>query len=107
MSAIHRDNLQPDPLPPNGRDSRGRFAAGNRAAKGNPHARAVAELRNAMLASVTAGDVEMIIATLVAAAKSGDTVAAREVLDRTIGKPVASDVLARLEALEEAIGGKA
>jgi len=84
-----------------GRDNKGRFAAGNRGGPGNPHAQRTSLLRNAMLSAVSADDVEKIIRAIVKAAKEGDIVAAREVLDRTIGKPSQTDVLARLEALEQ------
>jgi hypothetical protein len=36
-------------------------------------------------------------------ALAGDVVAAREILDRTIGKPVQTDLLQRVEALESLI----
>jgi hypothetical protein len=38
---------------------------------------------------------------MVALAKSGDTLAARLILDRVLGKPEPLDIIARLEALEE------
>jgi hypothetical protein len=96
-------NELPSPAGHNGRGADGRFRQGNRLGKGNPHHRAVAELRSALLASVTAGDVREIIEALKKAAKSGDTTAAREILDRTVGRAVASDILQRLEAVEQAI----
>jgi hypothetical protein len=70
----------------NGRDAGGRFAAGNREGKGNPHARAVARLRAAMLDAVTDDDVSAIVKALVAKAKAGDLRAAQEVLDRCLGR---------------------
>lgn len=87
----------------NGRLPNGRFMKGNAGGPGNPHSQRVAELRNALLAAVTADDVEKIITALIKAAKAGDTVAAREVLDRTIGKPSQTDVLQRLAAVEHAL----
>lgn len=89
-----------------GRGADGKFLPGNRLGRGNPHGRRVNELRNAMLAAVSHDDVEAIIGKLIEAAKAGDTVAAREVLDRIIGKPAQSDVLARLEALEDALDAR-
>ncbi len=71
----------------NGRDVRGRFTAGNREARGNPHARRVGELRSAMLDAVTANDLAEIVQAMITKAKSGDVVAAREILDRCLGKP--------------------
>jgi len=86
----------------NGRDNQGRFAVGNRGGPGNPHAQRTSLLRNAMLSAVSADDVEKIIQAVVKAAKEGDIAAAREVLDRTIGKPSQTDIVARLESLEQA-----
>lgn len=90
----------PSPTVDNGREATGRFAAGNTFARGNPHAKAVQELRSALIAAVTPEDVQEIITSLVKAAKGGDTIAAREVLDRTLGKPSQTEVLQRVEALE-------
>ncbi len=87
-----------------GRDERGRFADGNRAGRGNPHSRRVAELRSALLAAVTPRDVKQVVSVLLEKAKGGDTVAAAQLLDRTIGKPTTTDILQRLEALEQALG---
>ena len=78
----------------------GRFARGNPGGPGNPHAGQVAKLRSAILRAVDEGDIETIITKLVEQAREGDLTAAREVLDRTIGKASQSDLLARIEALE-------
>lgn len=95
--------MQPSPTGDNGRDNNGRFAAGNHLAKGNPHAKRVNELRTALLEAVTPNDVRKIVTAMVKAAKAGDTVAAREVLDRTIGKAVQTELLQRVEELEQRI----
>lgn len=87
----------------NGRDAGGRFTTGNRFASGNPAHKRAAELRSALLNAVSPTDLKEIVAALVAAAKRGDTVAAREVLDRVLGRPAQADVLARLESLETAL----
>ena len=79
---------QPSPNGPNGRDRRGRFAKGNPGGPGNPHARHVAQLRSAMLEAVSEKDIAIIIERLVDAAKGGDLAAAREILNRTVGKPI-------------------
>ena len=52
------DETAPSPTADNGRLEDGRFGPGNKVAKGNPHARRVAELRSAMLKAVTADDVK-------------------------------------------------
>jgi hypothetical protein len=70
----------------NGRDNNGRFALGNPGGPGNPYAQRTAELRAAMLSAVTTDDLTAIVAMLVKQAKAGDMAAAREVLDRVLGK---------------------
>ncbi len=94
----------PLPATGSGRDGSGRFTPGNTGGPGNPHAASVARLRAAMLGAVEAGDVADVVRALVALAKGGNVAAAREILDRTLGKTEALDLLARLEALEARIG---
>ena len=73
----------------NGRDPRtGRFAKGNSGGPGNPNAQHVAKLRDGFRSACTLADVRAICRRLVAMAKKGNVLAAREVLDRTIGKSV-------------------
>jgi hypothetical protein len=91
----------PSPSGANGRNARGQFTAGNCAGKGNPLAKRVGKLRSALVAAVSEQDVREIITKMVALAKSGDTLAARLILDRVLGKPEPLDIIARLEALEE------
>jgi hypothetical protein len=94
-------NMSPSPNGSNGgRGSSGRFAAGNKGGPGNPHARRVAELRAALLEAVTPADMKAIVAKLVRKAKAGDIRAAREIIERTLGKPVEFDLLERLACLE-------
>lgn len=81
----------------NGRDAGGRWAKGNRGGPGNPHARRVARLRAELLRAVSPQDLREIVLSLVAKAKAGDILAAREVLDRLFGRPAqALDVAARV-----------
>jgi len=87
----------------NGRGARGRFAAGNRFAVGNPHAAKVAKLRSAALAAVSAKDLRGIIRRLVADALAGDVAASREVLSRVLGPYEATDALRELAALREIV----
>lgn len=84
-----------------GRDHKGRFTVGNQGGPGNPYTKRISELRSALLAEVKPDDLRAIVRMLVSAAKGGDVAAAREVLLRTLGKPVEADLLERLEALEE------
>ena len=83
------------PMHTGNHDAGGRFAKGNRAARGHgaPHASAVQRLRGAMLKAVTAADIAAILERLVRLAKGGDVGAAREVLDRCLGKAAASMTL--------------
>lgn len=93
----------PTPNGPNGdskRDSKGRFAKGNAGGPGNPFAKKVGELRSALLKAITPTDVRAIIKKLVALAKSGDTTAAKIVLERALGQPVPIDLIERIESLE-------
>ena len=54
----------------------------------------------AMLEAVTPADMRALVSMLVRLAKEGNVAAAKEVLDRCIGKPVEADLIERLEALE-------
>ena len=90
----------PSPNGGNGRDGRGRFAKGNCVGPGNPHARHVGQLRSALLAAVTREDLEAVIRKLVELAKNGNIQAAKEVLDRCLGKPQEADLIDRIEQLE-------
>lgn len=71
------------------RDRQGRFVPGHHApGPGNPFARRTAALRSALLAAVSEKDLKAIVAKLVKLAKAGDVIAAREVLNRCVGRPV-------------------
>jgi hypothetical protein len=94
------------PPPANVRGPGGRFAPGNPGGIGNPHAKAVGQLRAAMMASVTPDDVREVVKGLVRAAKVGEPWAVREFLDRLFGKPEAFDLVEKLEALEAARNGE-
>jgi len=88
----------------NGRDPAGRFAPGNAGGPGNPHAKQVGALRSAMLRAVTEEDMEAILGKLVTLARSGNVPAAKEVLDRCLGRHLEADLLERLEQLEAVLG---
>src|SRR5262249_50778397 len=54
---------------------------------GNPYAKLTATMRSTLLNTVTEDDIQRIARKLVDKAIEGDIVAAREVLNRVIGKP--------------------
>lgn len=85
----------------NGRAGAGRFAKGNPGGPGNPHAKRAQEMRKAFYAAVSDEDLAEVVRALIREAKAGDVQAAREVLDRCLGKPEALDMIERLDALEE------
>jgi hypothetical protein len=90
----------PSPNGADGRAANGRFAKGNRGGPGNPLGKQVAALRSAMLQAVTPDDLRQVVLALLKAAKEGNIAAAKEVLDRCLGRPIEADLLERLEALE-------
>ena len=83
-------------MPADNRDDRGRFVQGNAGGPGNPYARQVAEHRKALMDAVTPNDVKRVVRVLIDKALSGDIQAARILLDRLLGPPVAADVMARI-----------
>ena len=87
----------------NGRQARGRFAPGNKAAKGNGQARKVARFRAAMFSAVKAGDVRAIVVQLVQEAKAGQPWAVKLALEYLCGPPRDVDLDERLTALEAAV----
>jgi hypothetical protein len=70
-----------------GRDAQGRFAPGNKVARGNPFARRMARLRSRALAAGSGSDLEAIVRQLVTAAKAGDVAAAKVLLPYVLGRP--------------------
>lgn len=64
-------------------------------------AKQVAALRAAMLAAVTPEDMRVLVEKLVQQAKDGNIAAAKEILDRCLGRPLEADLLERIEALED------
>lgn len=97
---MSESNSQPDG--PGGRESSsGRFAPGNKAGRGNPHAAAVQKLRSALYKAVTPKDLAEVVGVLLSKAKAGDIAAVRELIHRLLGPPVAADILERLEQVEQ------
>ena len=83
-----------------GRDGNGRFATGNKGGPGNPFARKVGQLRAALLETVT-DDMRAVATKLVEMACAGELPAIRELLERTLGRPVEADFMERLDELEK------
>ncbi len=83
-----------------GRDLRGRFTMGNPGGPGNPLAAKVSKLRSALISAISEQDIIDIAEALVRQAKEGDVTATRELLLRTLGRPVEADLLQRLEEIE-------
>ena len=90
----------PAPAPADGRNASGQFAAGNRAAAGNPFHRAVAARRRALLDAISPEDVAQMARKLRDQALAGDTAAAKVLLGYVVGKTTAAPDPDRLD-LEE------
>jgi hypothetical protein len=84
-----------------GRGHNGRFLPGNKLGKGNPHARAVNQLRAVLFEVVTPERNRKAVDAISSKAEGGIVRACRRLTDRTLGKAVASDILLRLESLEK------
>jgi hypothetical protein len=84
-----------------GCDGAGRFARGNKGGPGNPFARKVGRPRSALLETVTEDDMRAVAAKLVQMARGGNLPAIKELLERTLGKPVEADFMERLDELEK------
>lgn len=94
----------PSPTVDSGRGADGRFLPGNTAGRGNPLAKKAQRLRAELMRSVTTGELREIVKALVKAAVDGDVQAARLLLDRTLGPPIALDYEERLLRLEKFSG---
>ncbi len=73
----------------NGRNGKGQFANGNKAGLGKqtPSANHKQKLTEAFKATVTEADIIAIAKKMVAKAKKGDNQAAKDILDRCLGRP--------------------
>jgi len=89
------------------RDEYGRFLPGCPAGPGNPQVRRIHAVRNVIREAIDDGDLVNVLRMLVERAESGDVAAAREVLDRRLGKPkqtVAVEGDAAADELRQAVG---
>ena len=78
------------------------FKKGNPGGPGNPHAAQVGRIRTALLNAATDEAMAAVVASLIEQARGGDVAAAKELFNRVLGPPVASDLIERIEAVERA-----
>jgi hypothetical protein len=83
------------------RDEQGRFKSGNRGGPGNPFARQVAALRQAILERLTPQDIQDIVSSLINLAKEGNFQAAKLLFAYGIGKPQPAPEPDRMDADEQ------
>jgi hypothetical protein len=69
------------------RDAKGRFTIGNAGGAGNPFARQVAALRQALINSITPEDIQAVAKALIQRAAEGNVQAAKLLFSYAIGKP--------------------
>lgn len=87
-----------------GRDpTTGRFVRGNRAGRGNPLARRVAQLRSELLKTSTRAKMRAGIEKLWAQFAEGDCASARLILGYCLGPPEALDLIRQVETLRATI----
>lgn len=93
-----------------GRGPGGKFAKGNPGGPGNPNVADVGRHRARFFAALRDDDVARaveVIRDVMAGGKDSERLAAaRELLDRVLGKAVQSDLLERIEKLEALLGDK-
>jgi hypothetical protein len=80
-------NPPPDAAAAEGRDEKGRFAAGNKGGPGNPFARRVAALRQVILEELGPEDVRQLIRKLKSMASEGHVQAHKLLLSYGLGRP--------------------
>lgn len=95
-----------EPLPTGfiGRDGTGRFARGNRLARGNPNNRRAQQIRNSIIEAISPEGMAAAAKKLLAQAQGGDRAAFAELADRACGKPVPSSVEERVSRIEDRLG---
>lgn len=76
-----------DETMPEDRGSNGRFLRGNKAAKGNPNARRIAQYRKRFQECVTEEDFRAVVNALIQSAIDGDVAAMKIFFEYTMGKP--------------------
>jgi hypothetical protein len=89
-SAERKSGSPGSPAEKSEHDARGRFLPGNKGGPGNPFARKTAALRQVMLDTITADDMQAIVRQLIQKARDGDVSAIRLAMAYGIGKPAKS-----------------
>src|SRR3954451_8991022 len=79
--------MSTEPTPRPNHDSNGQFARRKPGGPGNPYARKVAALRQALIDSITAADIAEVGQAMLKQARKGNVPAARLVYSYTLGKP--------------------
>jgi hypothetical protein len=82
------------------RDAKGHFTIGNPGGTGNPFARQVAALRQALINSVTPEDIQAVAQALIQRASEGNVQAAKLLFSYAIGKPQPAPEPDRMDADE-------
>lgn len=80
-------NVSTTPTQPPTHKPNGQFAKGNKLGPGNPYAKRVHQLKQAVYATVTMKDLKGVIKAMVHKAQQGDVAAARLIMEYAIGKP--------------------
>jgi hypothetical protein len=92
---------RPLPAEISGRDPQsGKFVHGNAGSRGNPLNARAQKIRSILLQELTDAEARKLARKLIKMAARGNLQAIKELLDRTIGKPPAFEILERLEKLE-------
>lgn len=81
--------------------NRKEFAKGNPGGPGNPLAGKVFRIRQLFYDCASDEDLKVVVKRIIRNAKNGDFAAARYLLDRLLGPPVAVDYEARLAEVEK------
>ena len=97
------DTATPSQSAVDGRDNKGRFAAGNKLSRGNVIARKAAQCRAKLFSTVSTRDFQAIVKRVVADAKAGESWACKLLFAYMLGDPQQYDTEERLARLEESL----
>ncbi len=88
QQTLTNDEATAEKTPEEGRDSNGKFTAGNRGGPGNPHARHCARMLEIFRNSISEEDFIRVVRKLLEKAEAGDTSAAKILVSYVVGKPL-------------------